>query len=273
MKDHFVNDWAYYFVVLLFFPSIASCASNGIPEASPSAIIIPEAVSEPISESLPSLPPLPEPLPAYTSASSPPDSPASSPTGVSSIALPQLPKKPIYPIVIIPRSSWMNQQFRINRHALVPHSRAIQRITIHHTATPQSKNTPASLRGIQRYHQQEKGWADIAYHYLIAADGRIYEGRNAAYIGSSSTDYPLDNNLMIALIGNFEKYPPSEQALSALKNLVLNRLVNYHLKPTVVYTHGEQADTLCPGRYLKNWYGNQGKAAISKRFYVSLTRP
>ncbi len=272
MKDHFFKDWVYYFVVLLFLPSIASCAGNSIPEALPSAVIIPEAVSAPIS--LPSLPaPLP-PLPSYSSEPRSPASPVSSSTvASSSTTLPQLPTELISPIVIIPKSSWMNKQFRINAHALVPHSRAIQRITIHHTATSQGKNTSASLRGMQRYHQQEKGWVDIAYHYLIAADGKIYEGRNAAYIGSSSTAYPLDNNLMIALIGNFEKYPPSEQAVSALKNLVLNRLVNYQLKPTVVYTHGEQADTLCPGRYLKDWYVNQGKAAISKRFYVPLARP
>ncbi|HHL19737.1 MAG TPA: hypothetical protein ENJ33_08375 [Thiothrix sp.] len=269
MKEHFFKHWVYYFVVLFFVPSIASCAGNGIPEASPlPAAIIPETVFEPIT--LPSLPVPVQPLPSYTSEPASPASPVFSSTAASSsTALPQL---PIYPIVIIPRSSWMSKQSRINLHALVPHSATIQRITIHHTATPQRKNIPASLRGIQRYHQQEKGWADIAYHYLIAADGKIYEGRNAAYIGSSSTTYPLDNNLMIALVGNFEKYPPSEQALSALKNLVLNRLAHYHLKPTAVYTHGEQADTLCPGRYLKNWYVNQGKTAISRLFYVPLAK-
>jgi len=267
VKGHFVKDWFCYFVVLLFLPSIASCAGHGIPETS-APVVIPEAGSaEPIS-----LPP----LPSYTSEPASPASPvfSSAETPSPSItALPQLPDKYSHPIVIIPKSSWMGKQFRVFFHALVPHSTTIQRITIHHTATPQSKNTPASLRGMQRYHQQEKGWADIAYHYLIAADGKIYEGRNAAYIGSSSTDYPLDNNLMIALIGNFEKYPASAQALSALKNLVLNRLANYQLEPAVVYTHGEQVDTLCPGRYLKNWYENQGKAAISKRFYRSLAKP
>jgi hypothetical protein len=273
VKDRFFYDWVYYFIVLLFSPSIASCAGNGIPEALPSTAVIPAAVSEPIS--LPSLPaptPLPS-LPSYTSEPASPASPVSSSTVASSSALPQLPTKPTFPIAIIPKSSWVNKQFNINSHGLVSHSSAIKRITIHHTATPQGKNTFARLRGMQRYHQQEKGWADIAYHYLIAADGKIYEGRNAAYIGSSSTAYPLDNNLMIALIGNFEKYPPSKQAVSSLKNLVLNRLVNYQLKPTAVYTHGEQADTLCPGRYLKNWYVNQGKAAISKQFYAPLARP
>jgi hypothetical protein len=173
-------------------------------------------------------------------------------------------------MTIIAKRSWMNSQLNINNNRLLPHSASIQRITIHHTATVLNKNARFSLRGMQRYHIMEKGWADIAYHYLIAPDGKIYEGRDATYRGSSSTDYELDRNLMIALIGNFEKYSPSASALLSLNNLVVNKLLKYNLKPAAVYTHGEQADTLCPGRHLKNWYEHQGKDAISQQFYASL---
>ena len=33
------------------------------------------------------------------------------------------------------------------------------------------------VRGIQRYHQQNKGWADIAYNYLICRHGYVFVGR------------------------------------------------------------------------------------------------
>jgi N-acetylmuramoyl-L-alanine amidase len=35
----------------------------------------------------------------------------------------------------------------------------------------------AQVRGIQRYHQQNKGWADIAYNYVICPHGYVFVGR------------------------------------------------------------------------------------------------
>lgn len=260
MRAGFLYDRIYWCVVLLFSFQMAACASSDIPEVS-----MPEVIAPSIPATTPERVVLPSiPLPV-------PDSPALS--DVLPVSAGVVSRVSVKPVVIIPQSAWMKRQLYIDTSRLMPHSLAIQRITIHHTATPQGKNARLSLRGIQRYHIMEKGWADIAYHYLIAADGKIYEGRNAAYVGSSSTDYKLDNNVMIALIGNFEKYPPSVAAMSSLKSLVVDKLINYKLKPEVVYTHGEQTDTLCPGRYLKDWYNNEGREAIVKQFAIRLISP
>jgi hypothetical protein len=35
----------------------------------------------------------------------------------------------------------------------------------------------SKVRGIQRYHQQNKGWADIAYNYVICPHGHVFVGR------------------------------------------------------------------------------------------------
>ncbi|RWS18382.1 peptidoglycan recognition protein 2 precursor-like protein, partial [Leptotrombidium deliense] len=35
-----------------------------------------------------------------------------------------------------------------------------------------------SVRRIQRFHQDDRGWDDIGYNWLIGGDGNVYEGRN-----------------------------------------------------------------------------------------------
>src|SRR6184192_411275 len=38
-------------------------------------------------------------------------------------------------------------------------------------------------------------WADLPYHFLIAPDGRIFEGRKIEYEPESNTKYPLNGNI------------------------------------------------------------------------------
>lgn len=283
MKSYILSHCLY--AVTMYSVSILLCclpimafSDEKLPEvAMPDSLIAPQTIAKPPA-SLPipsnSIEPASPASPVLPTTRSVPSMPMSDDSafdlepelGFEPFALPALP----IGVKIIAQHEWMNESASVDMQRLLPHSSQIQRITIHHTATPQSKNARLSLQGIQRYHQMEKGWADIAYHYLIAPNGKIYAGRNALYQGDSSTDYVLDNNLMIALVGNFEQAPPTAAALLALKNLVVDQLLKYKLRPEAVYTHGEQADTLCPGRYLKDWYVEQGKTAISQQFFASL---
>ncbi len=62
-------------------------------------------------------------------------------------------------------------------------------ITIHHTGTNQNleRSTQAKLKALQQFSYSEgvlgdgvtpkKPWGDVPYHYYIAADGSIAEGR------------------------------------------------------------------------------------------------
>ena len=60
------------------------------------------------------------------------------------------------------------------------------RMAIHHTYTPTSSSGgyEARLRGIQSYHMDNRGWCDVGYHFLITADGRVWEGRPLHLLGS-----------------------------------------------------------------------------------------
>ena len=105
------------------------------------------------------------------------------------------------------------------------------RITIHHTETG-SSNPAAQLRSIQAYHIS-KGWCDIGYHFLVGADGRLYEGRPLEIRGV----HTLSNNtgnVGIAFVGSFDGSPPSDAMLDIVARLMgtLSRLYGIELSST-----------------------------------------
>ena len=55
----------------------------------------------------------------------------------------------------------------------------ISYITIHHGGEifPEDKNTVTYLQGLQKWSRSDRKWNDIPYHYVVARDGKIYEGR------------------------------------------------------------------------------------------------
>src|SRR5215216_3890704 len=64
-------------------------------------------------------------------------------------------------------------------------------ITIHHAGVlwKAGDDPVKKLQGLQVYGQKEKGWPDVPYHFLIAPDGRIFEGRAAEYEPDTNTSY------------------------------------------------------------------------------------
>ncbi|RVU86234.1 hypothetical protein EOL70_01945 [Leucothrix sargassi] len=159
---------------------------------------------------------------------------------------------------------WIDQNLTTNTHKLTRHSGWINKITIHHTATRNEYGTTdlQRLRSARRYHIERRGWGDIAYHYLIAADGTIYQGRDESYRGGSSTNYGLDNNLLIAVMGNFEVENPTQQALNSLTQLISNRMLHYDISPNNIKTHRDHIATLCPGARLHDWFSHVGQYEI-----------
>lgn len=89
---------------------------------------------------------------------------------------------------VLPRASWGARP--ADPSALQPMG-PVRHLTVHHTAVPKLRGdgTPeAELRAIQLGHQGQ-GWGDLAYHFLISPDGRIFAGRDPAYAAASGTRY------------------------------------------------------------------------------------
>ena len=115
----------------------------------------------------------------------------------------------------------------IRRHAVAKIGRNhrknafdFKRITLHHTGnSPGTARLPEReiLRRIDRYHREGRKWAAIGYHYLIAPDGRIYEGRRPGNIQGAHTSKNNSINLGISMMGDFHHSPPAETSRRGLR--------------------------------------------------------
>ncbi|HEU0055352.1 MAG TPA: peptidoglycan recognition family protein, partial [Longimicrobium sp.] len=137
----------------------------------------------------------------------------------------------------------------------------LDRITIHHTATPLNAARPVEekMRALQRFSQSEGAledgrrkakWADIPYHLYVAADGAVAEGRELRYVGDSNTPYDPTGHLLVVVEGNFET-----DTLTAAQRRTLDALIpalarRYRISADRIAAHRDFAETLCPGRTL-----------------------
>lgn len=138
-----------------------------------------------------------------------------------------------------------------------------QHITIHHTASPQKEEIPIEkkMQNLQNFSQSESrlatgknkpAWPDVPYHYYIAVDGQIAEGRDIQYVGDTNTDYDPSGHILIVLEGNFEKEQPSSKQIESLRELVAWLSANYKIPVSEIKAHNDYASTACPGVNLKN---------------------
>jgi hypothetical protein len=132
-------------------------------------------------------------------------------------------------------------------------TQTVRKITIHHQGVEFTKNMDAAsrLRTMQGFHEsREKGFGDIAYHFVIDPNGKIYEGRPYSAVGETKTDYNPDGHLLICLLGDFEKQTPSDEALESLSRLVAWGIRAFGLSTDAIGTHRDFAHTTCPGANL-----------------------
>ena len=138
----------------------------------------------------------------------------------------------------------------------------IRYITIHHTATLQKKDTPIEkkLQNLQNFSQSKSPlasgkmkpvWFDVPYHYYIAVDGKIAEGREIRFVGDTNTDYDPTGHALIVLEGNFEIEQPSSEQQKSLQDLMAWLSTEYKVAKTEIKAHNDYASTACPGKNLK----------------------
>lgn len=164
--------------------------------------------------------------------------------------------QPVAPPVIVSRQDWGAEPVELSDHLL--HFPTY--LTIHHAGVAWKKGDDPikKLRGLQAWGRREKGWPDLPYHYLIAPDGRIFEGRDWHYRPESNTDYDLDGTLNVHLWGNFDEQVLPCAQLQSLIRLCAWLSFEHSLSTAQIRTHRQAApgQTTCPGddvqRYLED---------------------
>ena len=125
-------------------------------------------------------------------------------------------------------------------------------ITIHHAGVDwkTGRDPKDFLKSMQAWGQKEKGWPDLAYHYMIAPDGRIFECRPVEYEPESNTKYDLKGHLGIEMMGNFETQRPSEAQLKSVVALTAWLCQEHKIDPSQIAGHKDRAkdQTVCPGK-------------------------
>jgi|GEM_PF-3039726 len=80
------------------------------------------------------------------------------------------------------------------------------------------------IRANQNVHM-DKGWPDIAFHFIIASDGSIFEGRDPQYEINSSyaainPGYEINGTIVIGVLGNYNQQSPTDASLNAISELM-----------------------------------------------------
>ncbi|HEX6963806.1 MAG TPA: peptidoglycan recognition family protein [Lacipirellula sp.] len=156
-------------------------------------------------------------------------------------------------------------------------------ITLHHAGVlwTNSQDPAQFVRNIQSWGKRRPEleqpprntyWPDLPYHFLIAPDGRIFEGRPLEYEPESNTKFDLAGNINVELMGDFNRQRPSPEQLEAAVQLTAWLMQELKIEAKHVRTHRDAApgQTECPGadfyRYFKSgeflrWVAeiNQGK--------------
>ena len=147
------------------------------------------------------------------------------------------------------------------------------RVTLHHSdgrRTTTLKQSKAEARFIQNFHMRGRGWSDIAYHFLVDAQGNVLEGRPEGVLGAHTLGNN-EGNVGIVLLGTY--HPPVNNvptkaqldAVSALGRYLVSR---YGIDPKSLRGHRDyKGGTSCPGERV------YAKLDILRLAFAGIARP
>lgn len=133
-------------------------------------------------------------------------------------------------------------------------------MALHHSgsredAPEQHERCADRVRGVQRFHQDARGWADIAYHLIICRHGSVFAGRPLTARGAhAGTDEGNARFVGVCVLGDYTApgakiTPQVERGL--LRARVLVRQERW--LALAVWPHLRFTDTACPGGPLREW--------------------
>ncbi len=159
-----------------------------------------------------------------------------------------------------------------------------RQLFVHHTAGSNNDPHPAAtMRAIYHYHTVTRGWCDIGYNFVIAPDGRLFEGRWARRYapwelhtgetirGRAVAGAHVENfnsgSVGVSLMGNLSTSTLGRAARRTLVHLLAWEADRRDLHPRAMHTyrnpdtglkqrlpviagHRDAGQTECPGNHL-----------------------
>lgn len=118
----------------------------------------------------------------------------------------------------------------------------IRAVIVHHSAVPPS----VGPQRIAEYHVTKQGWPGIGYHFLVGADGTIYQGEavdTLSYHAVQANPYGVG----VCFLGNFTNDIPPAPQLEAGAQLIAWLMQELNIPLDNVKGHREVVATACPG--------------------------
>jgi hypothetical protein len=137
-------------------------------------------------------------------------------------------------------------------------------MTLHHEAVflGDNRNAPGRLRQDQRYHQDQHGWIDIAYHVGVDRNGNIYELRSPKIAGDTATDYDTTGHFLVLCEGDFDQEVVSEAQIHGAALAFAWAAQNFGIATDTLAGHRDLAQTSCPGA---NLYAHLASGDLKRR--------
>jgi hypothetical protein len=161
-----------------------------------------------------------------------------------------------YTIQVVPREEWGAAS---PRGSFVTHE--IEQITIHHAGDLAGSTGPTQFRSWQSWHHY-LGWPDLAYHFIVGRDGKVYEGRPYTAVGDTATEYDPTGHFLIVVEGNFNEDTPTATQLEVTAQLVAWASLRFEVPLDNLAGHRDHAATSCPG---DNLYAHLQDGSLADR--------
>ncbi len=152
----------------------------------------------------------------------------------------EVPPRPVV-LDVVPREEWGAAP---PRGQFTTHE--IDQVTIHHAGDLAGTLGPAQFRAWQRWHHY-LGWPDLAYHFIVGRDGRVYEGRPYDAAGDTATEYDPTGHFLIVVEGNFDEATPTAEQLELTAQLIAWASLQFGVSLETLSGHRDHAATTCPG--------------------------
>lgn len=145
---------------------------------------------------------------------------------------------------IVSRQQWGAKPPRSRRTITLP----TPKLFLHHTAGSEPDGADG-VRRIQAFHMDTRGYADIAYSFVVDRDGVVFEGRGAGVAGAHTRGHNTTSHA-ICVIGHYDNERPTTATLDAVAALVAHGHTQGWWPNQLTGGHRDVGSTSCPGRHL-----------------------
>jgi len=176
-------------------------------------------------------------------------------------------------VKIISRDSWGAKPAKKNYSKLGE----VKGLVVHWSAYPVAIGNQAEMdqcKTIQRLHQVDRNWNDVAYNFIVGDTGQLYEARgfgnrSAAQGGNNREEINYNNKHYVAVCwlgGSKPTDQPSAEARAAVA--WLHEQVGGELRP-----HSSFKQTNCPGDSWRQWIIEKNSPSIDNKTQPDMVHP